>query len=93
MQSVPERVTTPRREWQARPALLSPLSVNFQYNMRVKLQVTRGYGLRDALLVLCRDMKAVNDAIERQAPSDEIQRVLTHLELTFADLIENNVKP
>lgn len=67
--------------------------MNFNHNMKTKLQVTRGYRLRDALLVLCKDVKAVNDAVERQAPPEEIQRALTHLEMSFADLIENNVKP
>lgn len=63
------------------------------YNIKNKLQVMRGYGLRDSLLVLCKDMKAVNDAIERQATAEELQRALVHLEQTFAELIEAYVRP
>ena len=48
----------------------------------------RGHGLRDALFLLCQEMKVVNAS---KTPEDT-QRALLHLEQRFVELIENYVR-
>ena len=56
--------------------------------MENKPQVMRGHGLRDALFLLCQEVKVVN---ESKTP-EETQRALLHLEQRFVELIENYVR-